>query len=339
MSVLSKYHQQQKGVALLVILLVVAIISGLAAKMSGRTQLFIARTMNESNYDQAYWIALGFETMGKRLLLTELNESDTVHLGQFWAQMRDTGYPAPMGDSYALIKVRDLNSCFNINALAGKKVSNEKGKDKKLIKQQAKTIYRNLLIDLGIDDGKASQLTDALSDYIDADSNVQEFGAEDNEYLSKTVPYLASNTLMHDISELRVVEGYDRSLYAQIQRYVCVIPNRSDLKLNVNTIESPALMHALLYDEISLAEAKQLITERPKDGWDNIKDFQTAVGKSMSENKKNLIDIVSKFFATQITAGVDLSEGVPRVQLTLQSIIEKKGKESMVVLTRQVKEA
>ena len=338
MNALPKFYQRQRGVALLIILLVVAIISGLAAKMSGRTQLFIARTMNQNDYDQAYWMAIGVETMGKRLLLNDLNESDTVNLGQLWAQTRENGYPMPVENASILVKARDLHSCFNVNALSGKKAKQTNNKTDQTGKTKAKKIYKNLLINLGVDDGKASQLTDALSDYVDSDSNVQEFGAEDNEYLSKNVPYLAANTLMNDISELRVVHGYDRSLYAQLQRYVCVIPNRSDLKLNINTVESPALMQALLDNDVSQTEAKQWITERPQDGWDKIDEFKTLIGKSTLENK-DFIQITSQFFSIEVTAGVDMSEGVPRVQLTLQSVIEKKGKESMVVLTRQVKEA
>ncbi len=53
----------QKGVALIVILLLLAIMVSIAATMSERLFSQFTRASNQVNYQQAYWYAIGVEAL------------------------------------------------------------------------------------------------------------------------------------------------------------------------------------------------------------------------------------------------------------------------------------
>ena len=107
--------KRQYGVALISVLLIVALASILATKMTGKLIMQMQRTVNVTSNQQAYWYALGAEAFATSVLSkTFQNEPDVTHLGQFWAQ-GETSYPVEQGQITG--QIFDLQACFNLNAL------------------------------------------------------------------------------------------------------------------------------------------------------------------------------------------------------------------------------
>ncbi len=297
--------RKQRGVALLVVLLVVALVVIIATNITSRNQLSMRRTLNLAQYDQAYWYAISAEELAKKILKQDMEDADgTVHLQQYWA-LADVVFPAEYGEIGG--EMKDMRSCFNVNALSVKSTEVENGQPKLSL---AGTQFMSMLITLGMDDFGAERLTHTLIDYIDEDTVAMPYGAEDADYESRNVPYRAANTLMSHHSELRAVLGYNQQVYLTLLPYVCAIPGNNQQLLNVNTIEleQAALLVGMLENKISLSDAESLINQRPADGFETAAEFwenNSLASLATESNMKSSIVVDSNYFLLKAGAKVD----------------------------------
>lgn len=302
-------YRKQYGVALVVVLLIVALVSILATQMIARLQLNVVRAQNIKDNNQAYWYALGAEEFARKSLTALVSLSpDNINLSQPWAQTFE--YPVEGGGIKA--ELFDMQSCFNLNAInstvddtrqGDENNSNAEGENEgeseseegrlevqeveqpsnpnrrrqngRIPSQQA---FHNLL-DIVVDDSfVVDSVTDSLVDWIDEDDNPSTFGAEDVDYESLAIPYLAANSTMSSKSELRLVNGLAGAVEGQwlddLLPLVCVLPETL-LKLNVNTVsdQQAAVLAALLGDTID--NAQSIISNRPPEGFQQIEDFRS----------------------------------------------------------------
>lgn len=258
---------KQQGVALIMVLLVVALVSTLAVTMGGRLQLQILRTQNLQDSEQAYWYLHSAEALVKQVLLMELEQSDgEVHLGQNWAQ-QNSAFPVEGGSIEG--RIRDLRSCLNLNSLDASS-SNATANNHERRKAQ----FKSLFLALEIDDYNADVMVDSLVDWIDRDSNISgTYGAEDPDYESLPTPYRAANAPLAHISELRLVRGFTRDIYQKVKPFVCAVPANSDGQININTVQQPEVLTALFSGRLPLNEAAELLEQRPDNGYNSITDF------------------------------------------------------------------
>lgn len=327
---MTKLPSQQHGVALIVVLLIVAMIAMIATNINGRNQLSVRRTINLAQYDQAYWYAISAEELAKKVLKQDLEDADDgkIHRQQYWAQA-DVVFPAELGEIGG--KISDMQACFNVNALSMETKEVENGQPKMSLPAIQ---FKGLLVALGMDDFAAERLTHTLKDYIDEDTVASPFGAEDADYESRTVPYRAANTLMNHRSELRAVIGFSQEIYLKLAPYICAIPGNDRQVLNVNTIEveHAALLAGMFDNKISLGEAESIINQRPGDGYDTIDDFWSNGSITALRTEKNLessFTLKSQYFLLEAGAKVDTAT------FRLASVLRVAGKNKLDVLTRQ----
>nr|WP_198387173.1 type II secretion system minor pseudopilin GspK [Shewanella marisflavi] len=321
---------KQRGVALIVVLLIVAMIAVIATNINSRNQISVRRTINLAQYDQAYWYAISAEELAKKVLKQDLEDADEgkVHLQQYWAQA-DVVFPAEQGEIGG--RITDMQSCFNLNALSIETNEVENGQPKLPL---AAIQFKGLLVALGMDDFSAERLTHTLKDYIDEDTVASPFGAEDADYESRTVPYRAANTLMSHRSELRAVLGYSQDVYLKLAPYICAIPGYDRQVLNVNTIEveQAALLAGMFDNKISVGEAESIINQRPGDGYETIEDFWSngsIAGLRQEKNLSSSFSLKSNYFLLEAGAKVDSAV------FRMQSVLRVGGNNQLDVLTRQ----
>jgi len=81
--------KQQRGVALITVLLIVAVVTVVAAGLIARQQLSIRSTANQLQVRQAWQYAQGGETLAKGLLQRDFPQDDRQApvdpLGELWA--------------------------------------------------------------------------------------------------------------------------------------------------------------------------------------------------------------------------------------------------------------
>ena len=324
---------RQQGVALITVMLIVALCSIIAAQMTTRLQTQMQRSTNITFNQQAYWYALGAEEFTKRVLIKAFkDEPEVTHLEQIWAE-EGSSFPVDFGEISAEIK--DLQSCLNLNALHPKAKTKAEAKESgssnssSSRKTESKTnstaspskksgsnnqlpaasVLEALIINLnieGVGNFEAEAMVNALTDWLDADDMITGAGgAEDNDYASREFPYLAANSYLGSVNELRLIEHFTPAIILALTPYVCVLPQNSQHLININTLdaEQPELLQALL--DSSLGDAQEVLSARDSSGYENLADFYKLpeLGKiKMEKWQKAQFVVDSQYFKLKASA-------------------------------------
>lgn len=319
---------RQRGMALLVVLLILSVMVIIASNMSSRLQLELRRTANITTGKQAWWYALSAEALVSKVLTQDFKDNpEVVNLSQNWAR-KNTVFPVDDGQLKG--EVTDLQSCFNLNSLS---VASKAGSGEELEQQPYPVqVFRELLKQLTMDDYEAAQLTDAIRDWTDKDTVlVSSLGAEDAYYEGLKPPYLTANQWMLGKDELRAVRGVTARVYARLAPYVCALPN-DKLKININTLapERPELLVALYLGKIGLDDAKRVLNERPQKGWKESKLMTDLLAPPDTvKGLKEALVVKSDFFEARMVAEV----GDNRAWL---ETLFQRGKDNKLVMLRRL---
>lgn len=296
--------KKQKGIALLVILLIVAIVSIIATEMMARLQLNVARTVNIKDNNQAYWYAIGAEQFAKKSL-NELKSlsPDNINLGQPWAQVFE--YPIEGGGIQA--ELIDLQACFNLNTLGPLESEPNPGlgqpdNPSAAPETPAQAFFNLMTISSeNVDSFTAETVRDSLIDWLDPDDRIERYGAEDADYESLPFPYVTANALMTNKSELRLINGIEMSYLRDLLPHVCVIPDATynTLKININTVteDNANVLAAML--NIDTEDMARIIASRPVDGFENTSDFfsePNIVALNLSDAQKSWFGLNTNYF-------------------------------------------
>jgi len=284
---------RQQGIALISVLLAVALCVILASEMLMQQSLQVSRVQNLLERQQAYWYARGSEHFVKTLLEGIVKDEDgVIHLEQNWA-MSGMTFPVPNGAIEG--KIDDLQACFNLNSLYHTSWDDDKRK-------KHKEMFVRYLTSLDIEsEFSAEDLANNVYDWLDPDNYPEgAVGYDGDMYTSMVLPYLSANSPFASESELRVVYGFDAIVMAQLKDKLCVIPDHTEFKVNVNTLdaENPELLAAIL--DVDTDAASEILAERPQDGFKDIQEFydleKVKSLKNFEDIDKSQFTVKSKFF-------------------------------------------
>ncbi|UXA51942.1 type II secretion system minor pseudopilin GspK [Xanthomonas prunicola] len=258
---------RQRGVALLTVLLLVAVMTLLMAAVLDDVRFGLRRSSNGEAMTQAQWYALGSEAVARQRLQA-LAKRDPLRttLDGGW---NDQPMRFPLDSGAVSVRVRDRGGCFNLNSVVVGAPEQWQRSD------EGARQYRALLEVLGVASQQAQALTDALVDWLDSDAQPGAQGAEDDRYLQASVPLRSGATLLAGVSELRAIVGYTPQLIAQLQPYVCALPEGRLSPVNINTLrlEDAPVLVALTGGALALPAARRVIAARPAGGWRDIRMF------------------------------------------------------------------
>lgn len=253
-------HKYQTGVALITVLLILALATVAAVSMTTRQQLDIRRTTNILKIEEGYVALLAAEEFARRLLLFDFREipgvGNTVNTntdghGDIWDNPLLASAKQTIGNFEVVnFKFVDLQGRFNINNLI----------DANQTASQADyAAFQRLLNEKGL----PAALADVAVDWIDANPDRYQSGAEDSAYQTLTKPYIPPNQSMASASEMYGLmtvnlagpEDYDKSSKLRRERIqemlldedklaLTALPVRTDV--NVNTAASPAIFQMLV---------------------------------------------------------------------------------------------
>ncbi|MBC7985145.1 MAG: type II secretion system minor pseudopilin GspK [Sphingomonadaceae bacterium] len=264
-----RVNASEQGAALLAVLLLVAVMSVLAATSLERLQLATRLAGNIASLDQARAYATGAEALAITRI-EELAARDMVRttLEGGWVGAEST-LPLPDG-GLAVARAWDGGNCFNLNSVV------EGGEGRILVANPVGILqFAALMRVVGIRESEANRIAVALADWIDSDELPARGGAEDAVYSETAIPYRAANTMVVEPSELRAVYGVTPEHYARLRPWLCALPDPALSPINVNTLfpEQGPLLAMLLPDRLSAREAARIIAARPDSGWTNISEF------------------------------------------------------------------
>ena len=222
--------KKQNGVAIIVALLVVSLATVLAVSLVKHLNYDIRRTENILRLDQAN--LYNVNAVEFAMLLLKLDRSANNDYDSFAdiSLFNDQMALFPVEGGSVSSKIKDLQSCFNLNNLS--KTNTE------LAAYRAQ--YIRLLDASGIDNSQHRALTDSLVDWLDEDDISETYGAEYDYYIGLDKPYRTANNLMISPSELRLVKGYTKEVIDDIKDEVCVLP-AVRTAININTASNKML--------------------------------------------------------------------------------------------------
>jgi general secretion pathway protein K len=219
---MNRGRRHQRGVALVVALLTVALAVILVAGLLDRGELAMARVRNTLRGSQARAYAQGLESYAAAVLAKDWAEDRAYDAnGDIWA-MPLPPQDVPGGRIGATM--RDLGGCLNLNNLAAPDSAT---------RETWRAVFRRLLGVRGV----SADLADAVGDWLDADADpASGNGAEDAAYLASAIPYRSANRVFAHVSELRLVRGFDGAAYARMAPWLCALPPGTRLNLNTASV-------------------------------------------------------------------------------------------------------
>jgi general secretion pathway protein K len=228
---------QQRGVALIIALILVALATVLATKLSFDGFLEQRRTVAVLAAEQALHFGMGAEALAADVLIQDLQGSASLTtLAAPWAQATQplpiTPDSNPEGEPIGSMQgaLEDMQGRFNLNSLA------RLGPDGKTEDPLPLEQFQRLLVSVGVEPKWAG----LARDWIDQDEDVgNPDGAEDAVYTSQTPPYRASNWPMMSPSELMNLPGFGAERYRKIAPYVTALPGANT---TINLCTAPALV-------------------------------------------------------------------------------------------------
>jgi general secretion pathway protein K len=294
-------HQQviemrarQRGVALIVALLVVALATVLIAALLDRGELANARTRNALRETQAESYAKGLEDYAAHVLTQDLQQGTSAdYSDDIWAIPLP---PTPVPGGQIQATMTDLDGRFNLNNLSSDASVNPNQSD-------WNTAFGRLLVALKLD----PSLEQNVLDWMTNDSS-----QSDAFYASQAVPYRRAQRIFSHVSELRLVKGFDGDTYTKISPYVSVLPANSTI--NVNTASVPVLQMMV---EGMTEQTAAAIWQQGHAHFGQISDVQTQLQPPPPLQFPKLYSVQSKYFLARCDVTLD---GLP---FTFYSLIER----------------
>ena len=221
-----------RGVALLVVLLGVALMTLIVMDFGTTAALGYLSAANQANELRAYFLARSSVAVGLGLLAEDsrmdaLMQTPYDSLNDVWAAPFP---PVNVDGGTASISVIDETRKLNINQLVNPTTGE--------IDPQYAVVLERLFAILNI----PPEIIPALADWIDADSiPTPQGGAEMDYYLRLMPPYAPRNGLMPTIGDLKMVRGVDDATFHRLLPFVTVVP---EMQVNANTAP-PEVLAAL----------------------------------------------------------------------------------------------
>jgi len=259
-------RQGNRGMALLLVLVVVALMTALLTDLAFSTMVDMRLTETFRDSTRAYYLAKGGINAGRMILQADNNRYDS--LDEPWSK-GVISYPVGEGDVTILIE--DLDGKLDINGMVDRN-------NPQTI--QVDRFYR-LLVVKDIDKlADPAELTAALIDWMDTgDAPYTEIrtdgqslpvsGAEDIYYLGQAQPYRCKNGRIETLQELSLIKGFTPEIVKQISPHLAV---NGSLAVNINTASAEVLMSLDL--QISRDTAETIIDFRQSQPIKNINQLE-----------------------------------------------------------------
>nr|WP_041474250.1 type II secretion system minor pseudopilin GspK [Erwinia sp. Ejp617] len=234
----------QRGMAMLVVLLMIAIMALLATTANQYGMQAFARAESSQAFQQSKW----------NLLSAERWFTSSQKLDKPYTLARQRQF----GEQLIHFELLDRQACFNLNTLLPQRIAE---KEITVPPPVAHQVFLHMLGNLDI----AKPQAEALMQQIIA--------------LVKPDPLVNKWRLFDEISQIKQLPAVTPELWRQMQPLLCVTPE-TILAVNINglTPRQLPLMRALFANTLSMSQLGSLLDSRPQQGWADL----SALTKSLS---------------------------------------------------------
>lgn len=321
-----KKQPNQQGFALLTVLLVVALVTMVTSELLYDQQVQIKRSSFMVHQAHSLSVAYGFEGWVKTGLKADAEDNQVDHLKELWAQPL---LPIDFEGGLVSGRLLDLQARLNLNNV--------------LETEEAKRDFWRKAIERYLETELASTtqvrdligFADVLEDWVDANDEPRDYGAESSVYLLRQPAYRAANqplVMVSELQNLQQMESLTEEELFNLNQQLSALPEVT--AININTASEKTLV--ALADWLTEPIAKQWLVARNTEPAEELADFinfmidatgfeQVEIEKSFP---KGVIDVQSHYFLLQ--AQVDYGE----VKQLVSSIF-KRDNEAKVTLVQR----
>lgn len=312
---------RQAGIALISVLLVFALASLLIGHLVTAAARDLQRSANYLGARQAFWYALGGETLGRQVLHEDYQLD--IAAGEAPSDGFSDGWAQPLAEfeiekGALRLQINDLQAKFNLNNLI-----DQQGV---VVTAELQRLARLLqVVDV------PNSLAAVIVDWLDKDEVNRSGSKEDDVYLEKTPSFVSANTAMADVSELRQLDGMTTEYYQRLAPYVTALPkstaNAETTKININTVSEQVF--SSLANNISLSRAQSELGDRKTRKYTEQNPFSTSLFEATSTN----ISYESEYFEILVAANFDKRWSY------LRSVVKRDQQGRITVLSRSMNKA
>jgi general secretion pathway protein K len=252
---------QQRGVAILIALVVIAIAAAIASRMIWDRNLELHRTENLLRFQQNYEYALGAESWIGSLMHQDLGTGPTVSLNQSWAQRLP---PLPIPHGLIAGQVTDLAGFFNVNNLAAQGGG---------VDPDQLGVFERLLAELHIN----PDIAQAVAAWV-ASAPAGSMQSFNSTYAAENPPYRAPMAPMASTTELRLIAGLTPDQYQRLRLWVVALPVPT--AINVNT--APLQVLAALAPDVTTSALDAILKQQRTGGFNSLSQFEGLLGQTVA---------------------------------------------------------
>lgn len=275
--------KEERGIALLICLLVMVIMTVVVLELSYEVQVDAALASNSFLALEAEYAARSGVSFCLAMLREDAEidlalppESRTDDLTEQWV----AGFePQQVARATVAARISDEDGKFNINRVVNTKKPTEA--DPRSVGQ-----LQHLFAELDImGDVDPVELTNLVCDWVDPDSVTRHGGAEKDYYEQLPIPYVCKNSWLDSIEQLALVKGFtpEMILGRRMMSVDEIIPGLAEFlticgggeaRINVNTAPEPVI-RAVFYRNPAVAES--IISQRSAAPFEGLKDLKQRV--------------------------------------------------------------
>ena len=257
---------RDKGVVLMSVLLIVLLLSSIAAMIGNNYFISLKRAAYLEFQSSSLNLFRGMEFLAKKKINQEIKfkefigKDNSMFVNNIFLE-DDTGY--------IFSEIFDASTCFNINNLV------QKNEDNYIPHQESIKIFKRLMLLKEVDERETNQMIDQIIDWIDIDNRPRSNGLEDYFYTgpSNTNQQYTHNRMFYSQNELKNLPSFGGDNWNHLSRFLCAYPIK-DFAININTLTvDDALLLSALFTELSIDDAGYILSTLPDSGFKNLNEM------------------------------------------------------------------
>ncbi|MGQ9695496.1 MAG: type II secretion system minor pseudopilin GspK [Thermodesulfobacteriota bacterium] len=308
----------QKGVALILTLLILTILVVVGLEMNRSLRVEASLAGNFRDLTQAGYIAKSGVEAARALLQDDDQTYDA--LNERWAhfEMLSLFSSQLFAEGYFAGKINDEHAKFNPNFLV-----DAYG----MVNLKKRNQLERLLVILG-HDGK---VIDAILDWLDPDDQRRPLGAERDYYEMEKKIKGPANGPLSNLQEMMLIKGMDQKIFygsedkEGLGKYLTLYSNG---RININTAPLPVLMS--LSPKIDQPLAQTLVAYRRQKPFKKLEDLRNVPGwDGIYAEISSEITVRSNFFSVSILSNFREAKSI------IQAVLKREGKKTKIILWKE----
>lgn len=291
----------ERGAAVVMAMLVVAVTATLVAGAFWRQNVIVRQAENELSYAQAKWLIRGAIDWAGVILREDARTSSVDHPGEPWAvPLADTHLNQDDGRDPVYLSgvIRDEQAKFNLRNLAGPKGVNPR----------ELAVLRRLLALVGASETLANPVAERVLAAVPGE------GGRKQAALGLT-----------SIDDLLGLENVGAAAIERLRPFVTVLPQPTPV--NANT--APAEVLAARFEDLALADARRLTASRDRAFFRDRADVLSRIGQLKLQANDAEIAVATRFFS------VDGTVSYRRARLRAQALLRREANRVEAVWLRE----